>query len=811
MSNLAVAVSLAERGWVIAPTVITRTANGKKLPSFPFGGWKSARSSDPDVVRDWWAQRPDASPAILTKDSGLLVIDLDVVAEQNGYETWAKLCAEHCNGQPPETFTVLTASGGTHYYFSNDDERLKNGCRNLGPGIDVRGAGDRAGGLVFGPGSSVVGEDGAWEILHDVPVLPLPDWLKTLLLPEESAVPDSPESLLDLDVTARAWTLEQAEREYARIDKVVLDSGGTAFNTHINNAAFRYGHFVAGGFLSFEQAYARLNALSVALWNGDLSDGNDVTARNGLRDGGKEPYTLREVAEAELLFTDSGVAEYAVVHVLFGEYTYAHGLGWLRYDGVRWARVDAGVPREAVRAHATERVVSLARAGRTGTAEFKGWSRYTNTSKLTSVTELCASMPGVRQEASAYDADPDVLNTPLGVVDLATGDVRPHEPEFLLTKVTSGSYVPGYTHADWETALTALEPAERVWLQNRIGQAITGWPTDDGVIPLLHGPNGQNGKGALMTGGCLPALKDYAAPCSTKLFEGASSHSTEMADLRGNRLMMAEELADGAVLNVDAVKRVTDVEYIKARYVRQDNITFEATHSLFLSSNYRPRVKATDGGSWRRLCLVVFPFEFVKPGEPLVAPYQRRGDLGLKPRIKAGKAGQHDAVVTWAVEGARRWYAWRTESERASAAGDELPESPCALTARVRADTLSWRSENDLVLAFWDQCLRADQGAMVSAADLLVVFNRWLAANGHTGAYSRERFAKDFGTHQETRVNRVRADRVRGVAGVTRRPVEKRAQSETSWLGEQKRYEREADHLEPLPERPHVWVGISYQ
>jgi hypothetical protein len=47
------------------------------------------------------------------------------------------------------------------------------------------------------------------------------------------------------------------------------------------------------------------------------------------------------------------------------------------------------------------------------------------------------------------DADLDLINTPSGAVDLQTGELHPHDPTLLMTKITSGSYRPGYTqHTD---------------------------------------------------------------------------------------------------------------------------------------------------------------------------------------------------------------------------------------------------------------------------------------------------------------------------------------------------------------------------
>ena len=64
----------------------------------------------------------------------------------------------------------------------------------------------------------------------------------------------------------------------------------------------------------------------------------------------------------------------------------------------------------------------------------------------------------VERTADEFDADPDVLNTSAGVVDLRTGQTQPHDSDLLITKITRGAYRPGCRHPDWEQALTALFP-----------------------------------------------------------------------------------------------------------------------------------------------------------------------------------------------------------------------------------------------------------------------------------------------------------------------------------------------------------------
>ena len=407
-----------------------------------------------------------------------------------------------------------------------------------------------------------------------------------------------------------------------------------------------------------------------------------------------------------------------------------------------------------------------------GKKSAKGWQTMLGLGRQRAVLSLSRGI--VERRADEFDADPDLLNTPSGVVHLPTGEVYPHDSDQLLTKITEGRYRPGYSHRDWEQALSALRDDARLWFQVRVGQGVSGHTTSDGVIPINQG-GGENGKSCVTTDGILPAFGDYAAPASPKLISATKGdHSTERADLRGQRLLIAEELTEDRALNVTAIKQIQDVSRIKARYVFRDNFAFTTSHSLFLTTNYIPVVNETDHGTWRRLALVVFPYTFRKPGEPLTGPTDRRGDPRLKARLRAGAGGQHDAAVTWAVEGARRWY---------ESGFPPLPPS-------VEADTRAWRKQVDRILGFWDDQLIADPDACVVTTDIHAAFNTWLDGNGHNG-WSKELFGSRFRDHAETVRHRVEERRPRDL--------------------DNRRVSRRVASMAPLPDRPRVYMGVRFR
>lgn len=463
-----------------------------------------------------------------------------------------------------------------------------------------------------------------------------------------------------------------------------------------------------------------------------------------------------QVTSTEDAFTDARLAETLSIEVLDGAYVWAAGLDWLAWNGRVWQEAHEVTVMESVRQWVLDKFADAAQRLKdnegSAAAEVEGWRGLLSANRARTVLSLARGI--VERKAADFDADPDLLNTPSGIVHLPSGDLMPHDPEALMTKITSGSYRPGFTHPDWDRALEVLPPDVMEWFAIRVGQSITGHTTPDGVVPIMKG-GGENGKGLLMTDGVLPAFGGYAAPASPKLFASAKNeHSTERAELRGQRLVIAEELTEGKSIDVTSLKQIADVGEITARKTHKDNMRFTASHSIFATTNYTPVISETDHGTWRRLALVVFPYTFVKPGVPIRDPeHERRGDPTLKARIKGNKDGQHDAAVTWAVEGARRWYENMDAIERAVTAGEETPASVLLPPPAVAEATLAWRKEADRILGFWEECLVVDPTAIVLASEVTEVFNEWLTANGHA-PWAKETFRPRFADHATTKANR---------------------------------------------------------
>lgn len=462
----------------------------------------------------------------------------------------------------------------------------------------------------------------------------------------------------------------------------------------------------------------------------------------------------------------ANLAALACREELGGKYIWAEGLGWLRWDGRRWAQCGPARPVEAVRLWVLdlhrEAVVNGADA-----SELKLYAKLLTRDNINAVVALAQGI--LVRQAAEFDAHPDLLNVGNGIVDLRTGQLRRHDSTLLLTKVTPTSYIPGASHPDWDAAQNALPAATLEYMRSRIGQAATGHAVPDDVLVVCVG-GGENGKSAVL-GVAERVLGEHATYVSDRvLLAENGAHTTELMDLRGVRMALLEETPEARRLNVARLKKVAGTAKIKARLMRQDSTEFVATHSMFVTSNYRPIIEETDHGTWRRLSLVTFPYTFRKPGEELHAESDRHGDPGLKERLiptdEAHEAPAHAAVLSWIVEGAMAYYAARDAQLNGTApkGASIMAQAP----ASVVADTRAWRTESDLILGYLDDRIVWERDRHVMSTELVEDFNEWAQGRGNQ-EWSTRTFMARFEGHDEVKRHKVATGRKRGSANLVRR------------------------------------------
>ena len=173
--------------------------------------------------------------------------------------------------------------------------------------------------------------------------------------------------------------------------------------------------------------------------------------------------------------------------------------------------------------------------------------RSESSRSLAAMVDLARSAVAVLQED--LDADDWLLNCDNGIVDLRTGELLPHDPERLMTKLVPVRYDPAAEAPLWIQFLERITAgnAELVsFLQRTAGYCLTGDISEQCVF-IFYGI-GANGKTTFMNL-VLALAGDYATQGAPDLLiaprGGGDRHPTEQADLLKRRLVVCQETDGG--------------------------------------------------------------------------------------------------------------------------------------------------------------------------------------------------------------------------------------------------------------------------
>ncbi|WP_374433344.1 phage/plasmid primase, P4 family [Tabrizicola sp.] len=305
---------------------------------------------------------------------------------------------------------------------------------------------------------------------------------------------------------------------------------------------------------------------------------------------------------------------------------------WFHWDGGVWRRDDTQLVRQRMR------LICRAVAGEAKPHEAR---RIASEKTLTASLKLAASDPRVATTHIAWDAHPMLLNTRSGILDLETGEERPHDPSLMMTQITSASVGSGCPR--WLAFLDEVTGGDRElvgYLQRLAGYCLTG-RTSEQVFVFLHG-EGANGKSVFL-GTLAHVLGSYAATATLDTFAASRSsrHLTELAGLRAARLVLVPETEGGQAWAEARIKTVTGGESIRANFMHQDHFEFRPQFKLLVAGNHRPTVSNVGEAMRRRLHLV--PFTVTIPPE--------LRDSKLAEALQA----EADGILSWMVEGCAAW------------------------------------------------------------------------------------------------------------------------------------------------------------
>jgi putative DNA primase/helicase len=638
---LEAALDYARRGWPVFP------CDKSKRPLTPHG-FRDA-TLDERVIRSWWRKWPNALIGVpMGRPSGVFAIDVDgrgKPGHERSLESWLDLVNR--NGCP-STHKHETPSGGLHVVFVWDPDRpVTNSPGSLPDKIEVRGEG----GYIICPPSVIDGH----KYHHADPLdffdfADAPSWIYEFLEPKayETPAPREPKSSVEREQDrTRTW----ASTALARISNELSQESEGNRNNALNGASFRLGRMVGSGFLDQGEVETALEA--AAEKNGlVLSDGRGrvrATIASGMKAGIANPsdgprnrnerranHREKRSDEArphanDIVTEDNAAQRFA--ELFEGKLRYCHDTGaWFRWTGSIWARDCTGLAFQWAR--------ELARH----LAETEGAkARFilSKTSFASGVERFCRSDPVFAVTAERWDRDPWLLGTPGGTVDLRTGQLRAADPADGITKSTA--VTPSHS-ADCPRFLRFLDEttggdtAFIRFLQQWCGYSLTG-VTREHALVFIYGGGGE-GKSTFINV-IIIVIGDYAvtAPMDTFIAAHGDRHPTDLAMLRGARLVTASETEDGRQWAEARIKQLTGGDPISARFMRQDFFTFTPAFKLTIIGNHRPSLRNVDEAAKRRVNIVPFT---IKPVQP---------DPTLDEKLKAEGPG----ILRWMIDGCLDW------------------------------------------------------------------------------------------------------------------------------------------------------------
>jgi putative DNA primase/helicase len=412
--------------------------------------------------------------------------------------------------------------------------------------------------------------------------------------------------------------------------------------------------------------------------------------------GNPAGYAKRQIEQAQLnlegsdeapAFSEEALAiEFAVRYA--NELRYVAEWGkWFRWDGKRWQEDK------------TRKVFDLSRqvCRQMAKRANKGSFRKALASAKTRAAVLSLGSDDRRLAATVeqWDADPWLLNTPDGVVDLKTGQLRPATPEDYMTKMTA--VAPSKNGCPlWYKFLNTVTGSSielQKFLQVTCGYSLTGL-TREQVVWFLFG-GGRNGKSVFIkTIACV--FGNYHTTASMEMFMESKfeRHPTDLAGLCGARLVTAAETEEGRRWNESQLKAMTGGDRMKARFMRQDFFEYDPIFKLIFFGNKKPGLKSVDEAiRWR---LKLTPFTVRIPDDII--------DKKLAEKLEVEWPG----ILHWMIEGCLMW------------------QRDGLVTPKIVTDaTKDYFADEDALGRWLGECATLDASAKQSGATLYQSWTVW--------------------------------------------------------------------------------------
>jgi putative DNA primase/helicase len=403
------------------------------------------------------------------------------------------------------------------------------------------------------------------------------------------------------------------------------------------------------------------------------------------------------------LFSDEALAlRFAERHCDHLRYTAQWGK-WMKWTGDHWQEDTT------LRAFDLAREICRETASQCKSKEAKGLA---GAATVAAVERLARSDRKLAAIIDQWDAHPSLLNTPGGTVDLHIGECHDHRSSDYLTQLTAVAPDHEQPTPLWTSFLSRIQNEDSdviAYLQRMAGYALTG-STREHAMFFCYG-TGRNGKSVFLnTLSGIMGSYHRTAPIETFTASNSDRHPTELAGLRGARLVTSIETEEGRRWAEAKIKMLTGGDKISARFMRQDFFEYTPQFKLVIAGNHRPGLRSVDEAIRRRFNLL--PFTVTIPND--------EQDKNLAERLREEWPG----ILAWMIDGCIAWQ----EQELSP------PEA-------VTNATAAYLESEDAVAAWLEDCAQRDPNTFTKSAELFASWTEWATK---TGEYvgSQKRFSQ---------------------------------------------------------------------
>ena len=600
--------------------------HGQKLPLIKTGrDHLEAATVDLKQVEQWHRSWPDMGLGIVTgAGSGIVVVDVD---GPEGEAALARLEKEH--GPLPETPVVRT-SRGRHIYLGHPGGRIKTTAGVVAPGIDIRGDG----GLVAAPPSiHKTGFVYEWDCLFDlsIPFAPMPTWLIERI----------------------------REKPVEKVASCGETIGEGSRNTTLASLAGSLRRTGLGG----EDLVAALMAINAERCDPPLEESEVRTIAGSI---GSKPTGPLPSATAAYFDRDGNFLPHVVVKEIQSEYApvIQFQIPYVYRDGV-YREVSPEFFKHEVHE--------------------KLGDRYRNNRGVEVLQQLLTASwrpPGFFRE------DLGEINLPNGILNVRTGQLRPHSPDYYSKTQLPVMYDPAADCPRCKKFFDdVVEPDAIGTVQEILGYLLIPDTTMQKAI-LCISP-GESGKSVFLE--LISALlgRDNV---SHEALQALCDNRFRAANLFGKLANVFADLPASFIEEAAIFKILATGEPLSAERKGKDPFTFRNTARMIFSANALPKANDNSHGYFRRWLILRFPNQF-PPG------HTARDERLIE---KLTTPGELSGLLNWSIEGLRRLKA-RGYFEEPASSRSELEE---------------YRRTNDSVRAFAEEFLAEDPTGRVERASV---------------------------------------------------------------------------------------------